>query len=414
MLPTYDVVVVGAGPIGITTACTLKAIHHHLRICVLDKRPEPQRNHGLRINADSVDKIQQILAIMQENASANSLNVKNLKEVFEGWRENFIRTSQIETDLAKLAKGMDITLLRDNKYKITGEDLAFSGEPVSEVQKIFSQARVIIGADGAHSVVRKTVMKDQFSYKEVLRHLVELKYQTDGQMQSRGYLEAFKDVSVHDRLTFETTSKDQSKPTKPVTFHLFVDEDTFKSLRRPDHTGTLKGVFGNSWTLKELGDLASNDSKVNKVYRQITDYISSMTKRGGTCLQEQISTLSLDVYKSIRSVEKHHEKYVLLVGDAESGLVLERGFNKGLKGAAICARAVSDFFYSRDFTNRSMPESFIRYERELLDIFMTERRLAKLKNMALSSVETSLYSSELVKDSSTNMSEASGSSCVLI
>jgi 2-polyprenyl-6-methoxyphenol hydroxylase-like FAD-dependent oxidoreductase len=126
MQPNYDVVVVGAGPIGITTACTLKAIHNHLNICVIDKRPEPVRNHGLHINGDSVDKIQQMLeSNLNESAYANPEGIKNLRTIFEGWRESFIRTSQIENDLAKTAHQMGITLLRDKDCAVTEANFAF-------------------------------------------------------------------------------------------------------------------------------------------------------------------------------------------------------------------------------------------------------------------------------------------------
>lgn len=54
----FDVVIIGAGPLGMTTACTLKAIHKQLNICVLEKRTVSTRDHSLKINWDAVSKIQ--------------------------------------------------------------------------------------------------------------------------------------------------------------------------------------------------------------------------------------------------------------------------------------------------------------------------------------------------------------------
>ncbi|MBA3237664.1 MAG: hypothetical protein H0T62_04845 [Parachlamydiaceae bacterium] len=108
MLTPYDVIIAGCGPIGSTLACTLKAIDHDLRRCVVDKRNKPGRNHGLKINSDSVDKIQHLLQTTLDNQStrANPESINILKTKFEGWRDNFIRTSQIEMDLTETAESM--------------------------------------------------------------------------------------------------------------------------------------------------------------------------------------------------------------------------------------------------------------------------------------------------------------------
>lgn len=277
MQANYDVVVVGAGPIGITTACSLKAIHGKLHICVIDKRPEPQRNHGLRINGDAVDRIQQLLEDALHSPEASEKNVLMLKKVFCSWRDNFVRTSQIEMSLASIAQNMGIAVLRDAACKITEQNFATLCESQAVTSDIgdgllpaiFRHASVVIGADGSHSVVRKVAMKDKLSHHAVLRHLVELKYQTNGQMTIRNYKEASKNVIKHSTLSFETTSQDTSKPTKPVTLHLFVDEATYHALRVPDASGQLKGVFGNSWKLAELTELAHGHTGIKKVYAQI-------------------------------------------------------------------------------------------------------------------------------------------------
>ncbi len=441
MQANYDVVVIGAGPIGITTACSLKAIYNGLNICVIDKRAEPQRNHGLRINADSVDKIQNLLSeVLKSNSTqANHENIKELQTIFKNWGGSFVRTSQIELDLAKTASKMGVIVLRDKMYTISEINfplLCANSNIIDEnisfnvMKNLFANAKIIIGADGAHSIVRKVVMQNKLSHNEKLRHLVELKYQTHGQMQARGYKEASKDVMSHSVLSFETTSHDQSKLTKPVTLHLFVDEATYNGLRVKDDNDKLKGVFGNSWTIADLKELAKTDQNVSRVYAQIMNYLKDVTLRDGICENEQISTLSMDVYRSEHSVKKYHDKYVLLVGDAESGLVLERGFNKGLKGAAICAQAVANFFQEKNSdieeeineldNEKKIPQIFQDYEREMLEIFENERKWANIKNFSLKMVETSLYSSRMVSEtsssvieSSSKVMESSPSSCVL-
>src|SRR5439155_22268782 len=118
-----------------------------------------------------------------------------------------------------------------------------------------------------------------------------------------------------------------------------------------DANGQLKGVFGNSWTLDEIRQRARNHPKVMAVYKNFKRYLRLVERRKGSCFDEKISTLDMTIYRSAESVKRYEGKYVMLVGDANSGMVLERGFNKGLKEAAIAAQAVSAFF------NRAPAES---------------------------------------------------------
>lgn len=403
MIPNYDVVIVGAGPIGITTACTLKAIHNPLNICVIDKREEPGRNHGLKINADAVDKIQALMSESACNPLAKVEDLQQMTKIFAGWSENFVRTSFIETELAKTATAMGICVLRGKEYGITPENFPVLCDNSEETQKhgvlsaIFKNARIIIGADGAHSSVRTVTMGGKKSHDETIRHILELKYQTLGCMEARSYKIATKDVVQHSNLAFETTSKDKNNPTKPVTYHVFINADTFKALRVEGSDGRLKGVFGNSWTLAELKELSGGDEKVLKVYEQINDYLVTLPPRQGKCEHEQISTLELNVYRSLQSTIKYKDKHILLVGDAESGLVLERGFNKGLQGAALCAKAVSNFFLKQLMAQPELSPSFAWYENETKALFEREMGYAKVKNEALRYVEGSLHSSDLAK-----------------
>lgn len=380
----YDVVIVGAGPIGITTACTIKAKNPEIAVCVIDKRPKPTRNHGLSIKSDSVDAIQRVLQerIVDPNA------VANLGAIFQGWSNNFIRTVKIEEDLRQEAEKMKVTVLRGKEYEVTPAH--FEGE----LDKIFQSARIIIGADGAHSVVRKAVMHDRLVDEETLRHLIELKYQTEGQAKPRSMFEASSAAVQHGRLDFESMSKTQRAELKPVTLHIFVNEPTFDAMRVEDTQGNLKGVPGNTWTLSELN--SKKDHNVYSVYRQLMSHVENVKERGGGCYDEQISTLIMNIYRSEEAVKEHKGKIVMLVGDAESGIVLEGGFNKGLKGAAACAEHVINYL------NTSNPAVLLSYQEKMVEIFNEAKNWAKFKNTALDVIGTSAASSHTTYESSSS------------
>jgi 2-polyprenyl-6-methoxyphenol hydroxylase-like FAD-dependent oxidoreductase len=393
-----NIVIVGAGPIGITTACTLKALNKELNICVVDKRPEPGRSHGLRVQSDSVAKINELLtnALLQKDSNVDVNNVNKLKGIFNQWirGNNFPRTSEIENTLGNAAKEMGIEVIRDKdceisqKAEITYEDLLKPEEPANLTSKqntlrnIFQKASVIIGADGAHSEVRKQIFGEKLVDQKTLQYIIELKYQTEGKAQPRGVFTGLMHAYKCGHVDFENMAKQKMSEKKPATLHVFVDQETYNDLR-PIIDGKQKGVFGNSWSLKEIKELAKTNPRVKDVYHDIMHNLKDAKRKEGKCSEEQISTLEIGVYRSEESVKIHHGKHILLIGDANSGMVLERGFNKGLKEVALCAKAVADFFKRPVQSNASVqkvPKEFKCYQKETRKIFSNEKWWAEFKN----------------------------------
>jgi flavin-dependent dehydrogenase len=123
------------------------------------------------------------------------------------------------------------------------------------------------------------------------------------------------------------------------------------------------------------------------------DYITLLGLRNGECLHEQISTLAMNVYQSETCVKLYHDRIILLVGDSESALVLEQGFNKGIKTAVVCAKAVTDFLKLQDsqpHKYRKLPQNFEDYQNHARTIFSNELKKAKRKNNALRIAESSV------------------------
>jgi len=406
MQTNYDVVIVGAGPVGITTACTLKAIKNDLNICVLDKRPTPQRNHGLLIQSDAIAAVSNILKPVRGNA-----HVASLQRIYSSWNGHFIRTNDIETKLQKQAETMGITVLRDKAYEISKGDIgavldAGSASNLSEKQKkiqnICKHARVIIAADGSHSVVREELGIPLIE-KENLQYLVELKYQTNGKTQPRGYKEASLLSSKVGYVAAETMNQRTGEEKKPATFLLFVNETTYNCLREKDAQGKIKGVYGNSWTLKELRE--KNDPQIQKVSKSFEQYLEHVKSRGGSCSEEKIATLEMKIYRSKESAKMYKGKHVLLVGDANSGLVLQRGFNKGLKEAALCAQAVRAFFNKP--SSVTVPSEFRAYQKQTQRLFRKERGSIRRKNFFIKAAQVVVGSTAFSKRSAERLETSS-------
>jgi 2-polyprenyl-6-methoxyphenol hydroxylase-like FAD-dependent oxidoreductase len=351
MQSTNNVVVVGAGPVGITTACVLKAVNRGLNITVIDKRSDPKRNHGLSIQHDSIAKINEVLEEALTN-HVNSDQIKSLQNILKNWSGHFVRTNDIEITLAKQAKSMGIEVLRDPAYEISKGDLDTLLDPNTsnlltdnkkKLKALLTAASVIIAADGSHSLIRED-LGIKLADENTLKYMAELKYQTEGQTQPRGYKEATLLSSKTGYVAIEAINRGQTNEKKPATFLVFLDAETHSALQAPDETGKLKGFYGNPWTLKELKERSLQDIRIYNLYKTIDLYLDKVKSRGGSSTDEKIVGLELKIYRASESVKKLHGKHVLLVGDANSGLILQRGFNKGLKEVALCAHAVNKFF----------------------------------------------------------------------
>lgn len=325
--------------------------------------------------------------------------IQELNKIFSAWKSDNVRTSKIESDLRAIAKKINITVLYGKEYEVTQDNFEWlceqqPADDASQLHSIFSAAKVIIGADGAHSVVREVAMQGLFSYDNESGHIAELKYQSSGSMQPRSFSASAKDIFSSGALNFETVSKKHTETLKAVAFRQFIDQETFNSIRVADATtGIIKGVYGNSWTFQELSLEADNNAKVKTLYDHLMTYVSELPERDGDCQNEKITAIPLRIYRSDKAAIQFKDKFVLLVGDAESGIILERGFNKGLKGAALCAQAVSKFFQADSLpSDGALPAPFVSYEAQTQKIFNFEKSWAETKLKGIHFVGNALSS----------------------
>lgn len=372
------VAVVGAGPVGIMTACLVKALNENLVVKVFDKRPSTTRDHALRIGSDSIDKIHALCreCLAHSAASTDQDLVQKLLTRTKGWKKKHVRTSTIEEELAELVREK-IQVFRGPEHEIKAS--AFQDFLDS------TNAQIIIGADGAtDSQVREAIGAEKIEEKP-LSYLLELKYTTTPESLERNSLESSTQAIVAEGWDFETMGRtEEGNRYKRVTLHKFVDAETHRSLLVTQPDKSIKGTTAKPWTIQELSEQSKKDPKVRWVKKHIERYFD-----GGYHSAEKIVTFPMAMFRSTHVVKAMGNQLVVLAGDASAGVVLERGVNKGLIEAALCAKAVITFFEKSPKTQQisPLPPEFETYTQETLHLYKTEKRWAEWKAFGLRASE---------------------------
>lgn len=145
-------------------------------------------------------------------------------------------------------------------------------------------------------------------------------------------------------LDFESLSR-KATDVKYGTLHIPIDFELYQHLIDGN-----RGNYENPWRLKEL--IKNQSQQVQKLCNIIKRYRLSLNFRGGWLAHEKITALPLQVYRSSQVAQCVSQNYVFLVGDASSGLVYERGLNKGWLETVSLVRCVTSSKIDVDSYNK--------------------------------------------------------------
>ncbi|BCA94845.1 hypothetical protein TUM19329_12060 [Legionella antarctica] len=193
----------------------------------------------------------------------------------------------------------------------------------------FPTAQTIIGADGAHSIVRRQLFDDEKIVDENLQYIVEIKYKAQGaasRLPAATYGPALGQVQ---HFISENVGKEKEGST-PVSLFVFVDEETYKEIR----------TIPNA----KLTDLDPTTKKMKQLLNSIRPWISLRKIALDEVMisdSEKINGVALSVYQSASFAKEIKDKRVYLVGDAAAAVPYYRALNAGLVAAAVTAREIA-------------------------------------------------------------------------
>lgn len=299
--PDADVVIVGAGPIGLWTAIQIALRAPHVKIEILDKHGAYQRTHSLKLSADSFK---------------GAPNDARLGTIIEGFsKQKMIPIGDIERQLC--------AFIDEKLLKITIKRNAEIADP-RLLKAHYPKVRIVLGADGAHSMVRKTVFQNAFEVNEVFRHILEVKYKTTGQRVELGIsTEQYPTFKAMGTVAQERIGKDKADGSRTHTLRLFIDAANYEKLKNANLAAPL--TFQNQ------------DLIPPKILNAIRLWLGVKKDKGEkiTLNSEKITVITLGAYRAKEFVKKEEEVLFALVGDAALGVPFEESCNQGLKGGTV-------------------------------------------------------------------------------
>ena len=255
-----DVIFIGAGPIGLWTAVQTKLLYKEVKILMIERKKVYERDNSLHVEMSS---------------RLGTVNDPEFKRIIRKFVGN-VNTNLIENELKTYASKLGIKIIYET---IT--------DPTTLPQR-FPSVKAIIGSDGSHSIVRKTIFDDDFEVNYNLRHAVEVKYIIKDNGSGNNSLEWniwSKTLNDCNHFVKENVSKQQDGNLK-VSLRIFIDEKTYNKVS----DATFKNPLNSSDILERDVNLYDTITKwINTRIKYLNDEIIGPIK---------ISSIHLDVYKS--------------------------------------------------------------------------------------------------------------------
>lgn len=336
-----DVVVVGAGPVGLAVALQIKLSVPSARIVVFEKYSTYLRHHTVYLSPKVFQK-----SPVREYVS--------FREVTESLTP-IMRTSDVESKLlqAVITAGVEI------RYEAVTD--------CTTLAKRFPSAKLFIGADGSHSTVHQKIFKSQYQLKRVMRYVVEVKYELESN-QLAHITSADEDLpSATYHLVHETVAE------TTVALRFFISEQEYDQMK--------SATFKNPYTLmdeKKIDPLlwSSISGKLKKREEVFDEKINPNSVR--------ITAVSLPTYASVLFAKKNEidQSMWALVGDAAFGSPYFRSLNNGLISSCYLANMAIRLLQGADLI-----ECVTEYNRRIQYLMSRELLAATQKNNIISAMQ---------------------------
>lgn len=350
-----SVVFVGAGPVGLMAAIQLKLYHPELPILMREKYQEYQRGHLLYLNQSSF-----------KGTHPNP----DFQEMLKQFPQR-IRTNELEAALLDFSKKLGIEI----EYAAVND--------CKKLAKEYPDAKVIVGADGSHSVVHESIFGHQYQIHKPLKYIAEVKYEVKGKaLPLNTFTEMLPAETYTNHLVSEYVGREKNERT-PVSLRIFINEETYKKM--------INATFKNPFKLSEKDKIESS------LYYTINNWLTARAELAGEHRlenSEKITVTNLPVYASKEFVTNRYSKTWFLVGDAAFGVPYYRALNNGILCSSQLAKTIDAMLNHCQLEEESFTSSLAKkiepteyYSKYMKSLVNKEDWVASIKNTGVTSLE---------------------------
>lgn len=315
-----DVVIVGAGPVGLWAAIQMKKRNPSLRVQMYERYAEYKRSHVLRLEAFSLI----LYSKMKHDAAEKEFFTEVVGREYDAAllmkakKPAFVRTNDLEAALKRYAGKLGVAIAYET---VNSPDDVMAWHP---------ECRTFIAADGAHSNMRKAVMGDDDKAldKQDLQYVIEMKYEARGSARPLGTNGMYKTNKLMDSMAFEYIGRERDGIT-PATVRFFVDKDTYDAMPEASFKSPVR--LGDDGIPEKFAKDVQTLMDVRKRERG-EEYIEGSAK---------LSKLALSHYVAKKFATTYKDRAWYLAGDAALGVPYFRSLNAGLIIASQLAGVVT-------------------------------------------------------------------------
>ncbi len=313
-----DVVIVGAGPVGLWVAIQIKKRNPEMAVQIYERHKVYQRSHVLRLNLASLGFYSKKKSDEIETEFYQDVTGKSAAGVWMGAlraKAAVLGTNVLEGALKKYAQALGVNIAYE---KIETPEDAIARHP---------ECKKFVAADGAKSPLRKKLLGDNDVKQNYLQHVVEVKYTANKDAKGLSLLDRFK---THKLMSDETISfeilgsrkkvEGEDADSRRITVHFYTSEDLWK--RVPDDAGFKT-------------PLKLNDPRLPpELVADIQTYLNvraSKAKEDFNVASAKVSKLSISYYTARKFSVKHESgARWFFAGDAALGVPFFRALNSGI------------------------------------------------------------------------------------
>ena len=359
MASDTDVLVIGAGPIGLVNAWGMKCLNRNLNIIVLEKYAEYQRSHPLIMQSAQLESIMKSTHSEQDPTLIALL--KQLK------KDPHIRTNTLQQIFTKLAQ--------DSGVEIQTEHAVQTNTINKIINDAYPNVSLIIGADGTHSVVSDALFPKGNQIKHEFDFVLQLRFEINGEVKAPGIkIQQFYQQMARKGLIANEYIGNFAQGKTPITMQMMISKADFLELQKASSKNPLR-----PYTAKQSSASQQNTLLPPHLNSFITTYLSykiaDTTKLNQVIDQEsiRISVNDAPATHAKQVINQLGRAYVILKGDAALGLSYFKGLNAGLEASAKFLSTMSAVIKNAFYDKETMAKQLDQYQDWFLNSFSPKK-----------------------------------------